>query len=176
MLRSSKTKLALIAVLALTRLAATPAFGQSLSTGYGTGNVLPFNTTGVAPAIASHQANVHAARRNGVNSFAMEPRQQSHLAPTARQRRVAAASATTKSLQLLKPSKLTGKRGETPRFLSCAVAAIYRGANRKVLSRRGALDPRLRGNERRLGLRKAKGRRPRASGDLGRNDRSVGRA
>jgi hypothetical protein len=79
MLRSNKTKLALIAVLALTRLAATPAFGQSFSSGYGTGNVLSFNSTGVAPAIASHQANVHAARRNGVNSFAMEPRQQSQL-------------------------------------------------------------------------------------------------
>jgi hypothetical protein len=79
MLRSNKTKLALIAVLALTRLAATPAFGQSFSAGYGTGNVLPFNSTGVAPANASHHANVHTARRNGVESFAMEPRQQWQL-------------------------------------------------------------------------------------------------
>jgi hypothetical protein len=76
MLRSNKTKFALIAVLALSRLAATPAFGQSFSAGYGIGNVLPFNSTGVAPAIASHHAGVHAARRNGVNSFAMEPREQ----------------------------------------------------------------------------------------------------
>lgn len=79
MLRSNKTKFALIALLALTRLAATPAFGQSFSAGYGTGNVLPFNSTGVAPTIASHHADVHAARGNGLNSFAMEPRQQSHL-------------------------------------------------------------------------------------------------
>jgi hypothetical protein len=74
MLRSNKTKFAIIAALALTRLAATPAFGQSFSAGYGTGNV--FNSTVAAPAVASHHASAHAARRNGLNSFAMEPRQQ----------------------------------------------------------------------------------------------------
>jgi len=79
MLRSNKTKFALIALLALTRLAATPAFGQSFSAGYGTGNVVPFNSAGVALANASHHADGHAARRNGLNSFAMEPRQQSQL-------------------------------------------------------------------------------------------------
>jgi hypothetical protein len=87
MLRSNKTKFAIIAALALTRLAATPAFGQSFSTGYGTGNVLPFNSTVAAPAVASHHASAHAARhasahaarRNGLNSFAMEPRQQLQL-------------------------------------------------------------------------------------------------
>ena len=76
MLRSNKTKFAIIAALALTRLAATPAFGQSFSAGYGTGNVLPFNSTVAAPAVASHHASAHAALRNGLNSFAMEPRQQ----------------------------------------------------------------------------------------------------
>ncbi|MGB8432573.1 MAG: hypothetical protein WCE72_22370 [Pseudolabrys sp.] len=76
MLRSNKTKFAIIAALALTRLAATPAFGQSFSAGYGTGNVLPFNSTVAAPAVASHHASAHAAWRNGLNSFAMEPRQQ----------------------------------------------------------------------------------------------------
>jgi hypothetical protein len=79
MLRSNKTKFAIVAALALTRLAATPAFGQSFSTGYGTGNVLPFNSTVAAPAVASHHASAHAARRNGLNSFAMEPRQQLQL-------------------------------------------------------------------------------------------------
>lgn len=79
MLRSNKTKFAIIAALALTRLAATPAFGQSFSTGYGTGNVLPFNSAVAAPAVASHHASAHAARRNGLNSFAMEPRQQLQL-------------------------------------------------------------------------------------------------
>lgn len=76
MLRSNKTKFAIIAALAVTRLAATPAFGQSFSAGYGTGNVLPFNSTFAASAVASHHASAHAARRNGQNSFAMEPRQQ----------------------------------------------------------------------------------------------------
>ena len=79
MLRSNKAKFAIVAALALTRLAATPAFGQSFSTGYGTGNVLPFNSTVAAPAVASHHASAHAAQRNGVNSFAMEPRQQLQL-------------------------------------------------------------------------------------------------
>ena len=84
MLRSNKAKFAIIAALALTRLAATPAFGQSFSAGYGTGNVLPFNSTVAAPAVASHHASAHAARhasahaarQNGLNSFAMEPRRQ----------------------------------------------------------------------------------------------------
>ena len=79
MLRSNKAKFAIIAALALTRLAATPAFGQSFSAGYGTGNVLRFNSTVAAPAVASHHASAHAARRNGLNSFAMEPRQQLQL-------------------------------------------------------------------------------------------------
>ena len=77
MLRSNKTKFAIIAALRSAGLAATPAFGQSFSAGYGTGNVLPFNSTVAAPAVASHHAGIaHAARRNGLNSFAMEPRQQ----------------------------------------------------------------------------------------------------
>ena len=79
MLRSNKAKFAIIAALALTRLAATPAFGQSFSAGYGSGNVLPFNGTVAAPAVASHHASAHAVQRNGVNSFAMEPRQQLQL-------------------------------------------------------------------------------------------------
>jgi hypothetical protein len=79
MLRSNKAKFAIIAALALTRLAATPAFGQSFSAGYGSGNVLPFNSTVAAPAVASHHASAHAVQRNGVNSFAMEPRQQLQL-------------------------------------------------------------------------------------------------
>jgi hypothetical protein len=79
MLRSNKAKFTIIAALALTRLAATPAFGQSYSTGYGTGNVLPFNSTVTAPAVASHHASAQAARRNGLNSFAIEPRLQLQL-------------------------------------------------------------------------------------------------
>jgi hypothetical protein len=79
MLRSNTAKLALIAVLAVARFAATPAFGQSFSTGYGTGNVLPLNSPTVSRDVASHQASVPASRRTGVNSFAMAPRAQSQL-------------------------------------------------------------------------------------------------
>jgi hypothetical protein len=39
---TNKAKLALIAALAVTRLAATPAFGQSFDEGDRTGNVSPF--------------------------------------------------------------------------------------------------------------------------------------
>jgi hypothetical protein len=76
---TNKTKLALIAALAVMRLAATPALAQSYSGGYETGNVLPFNSQSVAPRRAFHPAAVHAARRNGMNSFAMEPREQSNF-------------------------------------------------------------------------------------------------
>ena len=77
MLRSNTAKIALIAALAVTRLAATPAFGQSFSGGYGTGNVLPYPSA--ATETASNHASVHAVRRNGVNSFAMAPREQTQL-------------------------------------------------------------------------------------------------
>jgi hypothetical protein len=73
-----KAKLILIAALAATRLAATPAFGQSFSEGYGTGNRVPFNSDPVARKIAPHQKRVHAARyHNGFNSYAMELRPES---------------------------------------------------------------------------------------------------
>ena len=73
----NKAKLALIAALTVTRLAATPAFGQSFDEDDGTGNVLPVSYHQIAPEQASHHTPVHAARRNGMNSFAMEPRAQS---------------------------------------------------------------------------------------------------
>jgi len=73
----NKAKLALIAALTVTRLAATPAFGQSYDEDDGTGNVLPFSYHQIAPEQASHHTPFHAARRNGMNSFAMEPRAQS---------------------------------------------------------------------------------------------------
>jgi hypothetical protein len=71
-----RAKLILIAALAATRLAATPAFGQSFS--YGIGNQAPFNSHPVAREIASHHKRVRAAHHhNGLNSYAMEPRPQS---------------------------------------------------------------------------------------------------
>jgi hypothetical protein len=78
---TNRAKLALIAALAVTRLAATPAFGQSFDEDDGTGNVLPFSSQSIAPEKVSHHATVHAARRNGMNSFAMKPRPQSNFAP-----------------------------------------------------------------------------------------------
>ncbi|MGB9217068.1 MAG: hypothetical protein WCC42_17810, partial [Pseudolabrys sp.] len=74
---TNKATLALIAALAVTSLAATPAFAQSFDEDDGTGNVFPFSSQSIAPENASHHATVHAARRNGMNSFAMEPRARS---------------------------------------------------------------------------------------------------
>jgi hypothetical protein len=73
----NKVKLALIAALTVTRFAATPAFGQSFDEDDGNGTVLPLSYRQIAPEKASHHAPVHAARRNGMNSFAMEPRARS---------------------------------------------------------------------------------------------------
>jgi hypothetical protein len=41
------------------------------------GNIVSFSSQSVAPENASHHAAVYAARRNGMNSFAMEPRARS---------------------------------------------------------------------------------------------------
>ena len=81
---TNKAKLALIAALAVTRLAATPAFGQSFDEDDGTGNVLPFTyqstATNAADAAVRH-AGARATHRNGLDAFAMEPRPQSNFAP-----------------------------------------------------------------------------------------------
>ena len=76
---TNKAKFALIATLAVMRLAATPALGQSYSAGYEAGTELPFNSQSVTHANASRHAAVHAARRNGVHAYAMEPRPQSNF-------------------------------------------------------------------------------------------------
>jgi hypothetical protein len=76
MTRFNKTQIALIAALAVARLVATPAFGQSFSTGYGTGNVLPFPSQPVAADVAAHNTRAPAAR-NGLSSYAMAPRARS---------------------------------------------------------------------------------------------------
>ncbi|HET9689319.1 MAG TPA: hypothetical protein VFP79_19290, partial [Pseudolabrys sp.] len=63
-----------IAVLAATRLAATPAFGQSYNAGYGTGNVLPSRAQPVTPDIRSNHLTARTPRHpRGLNSYAMEP-------------------------------------------------------------------------------------------------------
>jgi len=80
---TNRTKLILFTFAAVLRLAATPALAQSFDAGDGT-NVLPFSSQPVATDIASRHAAVHAARRNGMDSYAMEPRPQSNSAPRAR--------------------------------------------------------------------------------------------
>jgi hypothetical protein len=78
-----KAKLALIATVALVGLA-SPALSQSFDEDDGTGNVLPFGSNRVAFENASHHA---AARRNDMNSFAMEPRARRTLIPIRTMRR-----------------------------------------------------------------------------------------
>ena len=78
---TKKAKLALIAALAVTRLAATPAFAQSFDADDGTGNMLTFTSQSAAPDVAVRYANARATRRNGLDAYAMEPRLQSHFAP-----------------------------------------------------------------------------------------------
>ena len=70
---TNKAKLALVATLAVMRLAATPALGQSYSAGYGSGNELPFNSQSLAHRNAPRHAAIHAARRNGLHAYAMTP-------------------------------------------------------------------------------------------------------
>ena len=75
----NRTKLFVFALAAVLRLAATPAFAQSFDADEVTGNVLPISSQSVAAE--SHHA---AARRNGMDSYAMEPRQQSNSTPRVR--------------------------------------------------------------------------------------------
>jgi hypothetical protein len=69
------SKLALIA--AVTAAIATPAFAQSFDPEAGTGNVLSFSTPIVVQngKVAAHQTSQGkiAARRSGLNAFAMVP-------------------------------------------------------------------------------------------------------
>jgi len=78
---TNKAKLAIIITIALTRVAATPAFGQSFDQDEGTGNVLSFSYQSTAPDAAARYAGVRAARRNGLDAFAMDPRPQLNSAP-----------------------------------------------------------------------------------------------
>jgi hypothetical protein len=72
----NKAKLALIGAVAAV-LFASPALAQSFDEGDETGNVVPSSSQSVALENASHHPAVYAARRNGMNSFAMEPRARS---------------------------------------------------------------------------------------------------
>jgi hypothetical protein len=70
------SRLAVIA--AVTAVIATPAFAQSFDPEAGTGNVLPFAYTPIAPQsgkVAVHQASQGkmATRQSGLHAFAMVP-------------------------------------------------------------------------------------------------------
>ena len=69
----NKAKLVLIAAVAVLGFASS-ALAQSFDEDDGIGNVLPFTYRQIAPEITTHHSGVHNARRNGMNSFAMEPR------------------------------------------------------------------------------------------------------
>ena len=69
----NRAKFALIGAVAAV-LFASPVLAQSFNEDDGTGNVLPLSSQSEN---ASHHAAVYAARRNGMNSFAMEPRARS---------------------------------------------------------------------------------------------------
>ena len=81
---TNKATLALIATLAVTSLAATPAFAQSFDEDDGTGNVLTLSAQSTAPHVAVRHASARTTHRNGLDTFAMEPRRQSHFAPRVR--------------------------------------------------------------------------------------------
>ena len=81
---TNKAKLALIAAIAVTRLAATPAFAQSFEAD-GTGNVLQMTYQSTAPDAAVRHSGARAARRNGLDAYAMDPQhaRRTMLAPHA---------------------------------------------------------------------------------------------
>jgi hypothetical protein len=80
----NRTKIIIFTLAAVLRLAATPAFAQSFDADEGTGNVLPISGQPVAAEIESHHGAVHTTRRNGMDSYAMEPRAPSNSAPRIR--------------------------------------------------------------------------------------------
>ena len=78
---TNRATLALAAALAVTSLAATPAFAQSFDEDDGTGNVLTLSAQSTAPHVAVRHGSARTSRRNGLDAFAMEPRRHSHFAP-----------------------------------------------------------------------------------------------
>jgi hypothetical protein len=76
---TNRATLALAAALAVTSLAATPAFAQSFDEDDGTGNVLTLSAQSTAPHVAVRHASARTTHRNGLDAFAMEPRR--HFAP-----------------------------------------------------------------------------------------------
>jgi hypothetical protein len=63
---------------------ASPALAQTTNGGDETGNASPYSYQPAASDTAVHHASARAARRNGLDAYAMEPRPQLNSAPRAR--------------------------------------------------------------------------------------------
>jgi hypothetical protein len=72
---TNKSKLAIIAAVLATTIA-TPAFAQSFSSEFGTGNALPFEYQSAAPRSdrLDVRQNHVAVHRSGLQAYAMVPR------------------------------------------------------------------------------------------------------
>jgi hypothetical protein len=79
----NKAKLALIAAVVAVSFA-SPALAQTINGGDETGNASPYSYQPAASDAAVHHAGAHAARRNGLDAYAMDRRPQSNSAPRAR--------------------------------------------------------------------------------------------
>ena len=79
----NKAKLALIAAVAAVSFA-SPALAQTINGGDETGNASPYSYQPAASDAAVGHAGARAARRNGLDAYAMDRRPQSNSAPRAR--------------------------------------------------------------------------------------------
>jgi hypothetical protein len=80
---TDKAKLALVGAVAAV-LFASPALAQTINGGDETGNVSPYSYQPAAADAAVRHAGARAARRNGLDAYAMERHPQSNSAPRAR--------------------------------------------------------------------------------------------
>jgi len=80
---TDKAKLALIGAVAAV-IFASPALAQTINGGDETGNASPYSYQPAASDTAVRHAGARAARRNGLDAYAMERRPQSNSAPRAR--------------------------------------------------------------------------------------------
>ncbi len=80
---TDKAKLALVAAVTAVTFA-SPTLAQTINGGDETGNASPYSYQPAASDTAVRHAGARAARRNGLDAYAMERRPQSNSAPRAR--------------------------------------------------------------------------------------------
>jgi len=80
---TDKVRLALVGAIAAV-IFASPALAQTINGGEETGNASTYNYQPAPSDAAVRHASARAARRNGLDANAMEPRLQSNSAPRAR--------------------------------------------------------------------------------------------